>query len=91
MAAPFFSWGLFSSAQSQREEKSLLSCEASACSQALTLSCQHVFQGHLSGPGEVVAPVSPVQASLLNIKNICLQPAGDGLDCPSPLLVSQSH
>lgn len=58
------------------KKESRLSREASACGQALALSCQHVFQGHLSGSGEVVAPVSPAQASFPNIKNICLPACG---------------
>lgn len=65
-------WGLFSSAHSQREEGKSAVPRSQCIRQALALSCPHVFQGQLSGPRKVVAPVSPAQASLLNIKNICL-------------------
>lgn len=65
-------WGLFSSAHSQREEGMSAVPRSQFICQALALSRPHVFQGQLSGPGKVVAPVSPAQASLLNIKNICL-------------------
>lgn len=79
---PFLREGLFSSAESQREEQSFCPMHAAHTIRPL-LYPVNVCQGQLSDPREVAAPASSAQASLRNIKDICVYAClGAGLDLP---------